>query len=272
VTACPNVTVFHDLQHKRHPEYFRRFDLPAWQFFLWAAARRSRILIAVSETTKADIMRFYSINEDRIHVVHHGVEEEFFRIAELRTNTEPFLLCASTLHPHKNLETLIRAFEEFHGNHPEFRLVITGLRGFHTETLEKLIAELNCGGRVELKGWIARSDLYTLFGRAHSFIYPSVFEGFGLPVIEAMAAGVPLACSDIEPLRSLTGAAALRFNPEDTGAIAQAMERLTTDQALRNSLSRAGRERASEFTWEACARETLNAIYTAIEAGPRAGS
>jgi glycosyltransferase involved in cell wall biosynthesis len=264
LTACPNVTVFHDLQHKRHPEYFRWFDLPAWQFFLWAAARRSRMLIAVSEATKVDIMHFYSIPEERIRVVHHGVDEEFFRIAELRTNAEPFLLCASTLHPHKNIETLIRAFEEFRPGHAEFKLVITGVRGFHTETLEKLIGELNCGDRVELKGWIPRSELYELFRRAHSFIYPSVFEGFGLPVIEAMAAGLPLACSDIEPLRSLTGTAALQFNPEDTGAITRAMERLTTDQALRVSLSRAGRERASAFTWEACARGTLDAIYAAI--------
>jgi glycosyltransferase involved in cell wall biosynthesis len=272
VTACPNVTVFHDLQHKRHPEYFRWFDLPAWQFFLWAAVRRSRVLIADSEATKTDIMHFYPISGERIRVVPLGVEDELFRIAEQRTTLEPFLLCASTLHPHKNLDRLIRAFEHFRRRHNSFKLVITGVEGFYTEALRRLITELGCAKSVELTGWIPRTDLYELFRRAHAFVYPSTFEGFGLPVVEAMAAGVPLACSDIEPLRSVTGDAALRFDPASTDELISAMERLSCDQILREALSRAGRERASQFTWEACARGTLDAIYVAIEAGPRAES
>jgi glycosyltransferase involved in cell wall biosynthesis len=272
LAPCPNVTVFHDLQHKRHPEYFRRFDLPAWQFFLWLSMRRSRVLIADSAATKADILHYYSIPEERIRVVPLGVEQEFFEIGGQRGATEPFLLCTSTLHPHKNLERLIRAFDTFRIRHRDFKLVVTGVRGFHTEPLERLVAELGCSGSVEFTGWLERTKLYHLFLKAHAFLYPSTFEGFGLPVVEAMAAGIPLGCSDIEPLRSITGDAALRFDPEDTGAIVHAMHQLTEDEMLRASLTQAGRARAAEFTWDACARGTLEAIYAAIEAGLRVGS
>jgi glycosyltransferase involved in cell wall biosynthesis len=273
-TACPNVTVFHDLQHKRHPEYFRWFDLPAWNFFLWASAKRSRILIADSEASADDLVRFYAIPPGRIRCVHLGVEDEFFRIASRRTRPEPFLLCTSTIHPHKNLDRLVRAFAQFRASRPEFRLVITGVRGFSAGDVEKLVADLQCEDAVDLTGWLPRSDLYNLFEHAHGFIYPSIFEGFGLPVVEAMAAGIPLACSDIEPLRTLAGDAALRFDPARTEEIVSAMERLAGDEELRAMLSKAGVERAASFTWEACARGTLaaiqTAIQTAIEAGPRA--
>jgi glycosyltransferase involved in cell wall biosynthesis len=150
--------------------------------------------------------------------------------------------------------------------------VITGVRGFHTDPLTRLVAELGSGDAVEFAGWLPRTELYDLFRRAHAFFYPSTFEGFGLPVVEAMAAGIPLGCSDIEPLRSITADAAWRFDPADTGAIADAMHRLTEDDNLRSSLVRAGRVRAAQFTWDACARGTLGAIHAAIGAGPRAGS
>ena len=103
---CPNVTVFHDLQHKRHPEYFRWFDLPAWQFLLWAAAHRSRSLIAVSEATRADLRRYYGVDAS---VIYHGVEPELFDIAE-RREPQRTRSGLSTLHPHKNLERLVRAW------------------------------------------------------------------------------------------------------------------------------------------------------------------
>ena len=267
VTPCPNITVFHDLQHKRHPEYFRWFDLPAWNLFLWGAVRRSRILIAVSEATKADLMRYYGLPPSRIRVVHHGVEDAFFDIGRRRAGTEPILLCTSTSHPHKNLDRLIRAFERFRSVRKEFRLIITGVRGFAAQGLEKLVSD-----GIEMTGWIPRSELYDLFRQAHAFVYPTTFEGFGLPVIEAMAAGVPLVCSDIEPLRTLTGSAALRFDPTDTNALVQALERIVSDEELRESLTRIGRERAGAFTWEQCARGTLDAIYEATGANPRVES
>jgi glycosyltransferase involved in cell wall biosynthesis len=260
--GCPNVTVFHDLQHKRHPEYFRRFDLPAWNLFLALSVRRSHILLADSEATREDLRRFYHVDDSRIVVAPLGVEPEFYNLSRA---PEPFFLCVSTLHPHKNLDNLLTAFAQFRQERPDFRMMMTGVRGFHTTAVERRIAELRLGESVTLTGWIERAELYELFRRAAAMIYPSTFEGFGLPVIEAMAAGLPLACSNIEPLHSIVAGAAIEFAPEDVNAMTVAMRRLTHQT---DDLVMRGRERAASFTWEKTARKTLSAI----EAGLRAGS
>ncbi|HSB14752.1 MAG TPA: glycosyltransferase family 1 protein [Bryobacteraceae bacterium] len=264
--SCPAVTVFHDLQHKRHPEHFRWFDLPFWRIFLYLAARRSKFLIAVSDATRKDLERFYHLATERIRVVPEGVDERLFEIGRDRAafEAESFLLAVSTLHPHKNLDRLIRVFSRFHTDRPDFRLVIVGLRGFHAEEIEKEVQELGLGGAITLTGWIPRDQLYSLFRRAHSFVYPSTFEGFGLPVLEALAAGIPSACSAIEPLMSLAGDAALQFDPQDEDAMLEAIRRLTCDLALRGQLAQQGPRRAAAFSWKKTAEATLAALRDAV--------
>ena len=254
-SPCRQVTVFHDLQHKRHPEYFRWFDLPFWRLLLWAAAHRSHRLIAVSEATRADLLRFYRIPKERIAVIHHGVEPAFSSLD--RSRIDPYVLCVSTLHPHKNLPRLIRAYGQ---KRRDFRLILAGLRGFHTETVEHLIEEMGLRESVQITGWVSRDELYSLYERAQAFVYPSTFEGFGMPVLEALAAGIPVACADIPPLREVAGNAALFFDPSDESAIADAIERVMTDSALREKLAQAGPERAQPFTWERCAQRTLDVL------------
>lgn len=243
---CPQVTVFHDLQHVRHPEHFRWFDLPAWQFLLWASARRSTRLIAVSEATRRDLIAHY--RKDAV-VIPHGVEPELF---SLQRTPEKFILCVSTLHPHKGIEALIAAFAKFRASHPEFRLVLAGMRGFASANIESLAGE-----GVETTGWIPREQLLDLYRRAWAFVFPSTFEGFGMPVAEALAAGVPVACSDIPPLREVAGEAVLYFPPG-----APELERICFDEELRSQLASEGPRRAARFTWEASARRTLDVILT----------
>jgi glycosyltransferase involved in cell wall biosynthesis len=255
LTGCPCVTVFHDLQHKRHPEHFRWFDLPFWRMLLWASAHRSRHLIAVSEATRTDLLRFYKLGDGRVTVIPHGVEKGFFLLD--RTKTEPYVLCVSTLHPHKNIDRLIRAYARVKRS---FRLMFAGMRGFHAQSVDALIAELGVGESVQLTGWISRAELYGLYARTQAFIYPSTFEGFGMPVLEAMAAGIPVACSDIPPLREVAGDAALFFDPLDEGAIAMALERIVSDEVLRRRLAEAGPLRARQFTWERAAERTLQVL------------
>jgi glycosyltransferase involved in cell wall biosynthesis len=257
LSPCPCVTVFHDLQHKRHPEHFRWFDLPFWRLLLWASAHRSRRLIAVSEATRQDFLRYYRVNPERVAVIHHGVEPRFFELN--RSVTGPYVLCVSTLHPHKNLERLLRAYAR---RKRDFELVLAGMRGFHSRPIEALISELDLAQRVRLTGWIPREELYHLYERARAFIYPSTFEGFGMPVLEAMAAGLPVACSDIPPLREVAGDAALFFDPLDEDAICNALERIASDETLRRRLAQAGRERARPFTWERAAEQTLRVLNT----------
>src|SRR5579864_4458620 len=146
--GCPQVTVFHDLQHKRHPEYFRWFDLPFWRFLLYWSAHLSTLLVADSEATLRDLEWFYRLPGSRIRVVPLGVDPKFFELARARS-PEPFLLSVSTLHPHKNLDRLLGAFAEFHRARPEFRLVIAGLRGFDAANLERLRNSLGLADRSE---------------------------------------------------------------------------------------------------------------------------
>jgi glycosyltransferase involved in cell wall biosynthesis len=254
-TACRQVATFHDLQHKRHPEYFRWFDLPFWRFLLWASARKSRRIIVPSGNTRADLVYYYGVLRDRIVVIPHGVSPDFFDLK--RPELDPFLLCVSTLHPHKNIERLIRAY----ARKPRAqRLILAGMRGFHTQPVEKLIADLNLRECVEITGWLARDKLLGLYDRAWACVYPSTFEGFGMPVLEALAAGIPLACSDIPPLREVAGEAALFFDPLSEDAIASALDRIAGDEAVRCKLAREGRERARSFTWKRAAEMTLNAL------------
>ena len=260
--GCPQVTVFHDLQHKRHPEHFRWFDLPFWRFLLYWSAQVSQVLIAVSEATRVDLERFYRVPSEKVRVVPEGVEPEFFEIAR-RRHPQPFLLSVSTLHPHKNFERLLRAFAEFRKARPEFRLVIAGLRGFDAENLELLRDHLGLTQTVEFTGWIPRNELYELYARAFAFLYPSKFEGFGLPVLEALAAGVPAACSLIEPLTSMAGDAALQFDPMDEAALLEAMIRIVSDNQLRIQLADAGPRRAATFSWNTTAQLTLDALRDA---------
>jgi glycosyltransferase involved in cell wall biosynthesis len=188
-----------------------------------------------------------------------GVDPVFFDIARRRC-PEPFLLAVSTLHPHKNLDGLLRAFAPFRRAHPEFRLVVCGLHGFFTGPLHDLRDSLGLRDAVEFPGWIPRRDLHELYARAWAFVYPSLFEGFGLPLLEALASGIPTACSHIEPLASIAAGAALEFDPLDTTAITEAMLRITTDEALRARLAEAGPLRAAQFSWRKTAEATLAAL------------
>jgi glycosyltransferase involved in cell wall biosynthesis len=240
--GCPMVTVFHDLQHKRHPEYFRWFDLPFWNFFLWAAARRSRGLIASSVATHDDLRRYYGRSSEAIHL---GVEREFIEIAQ-RREPRDYLLCVSTTHPHKNLERLLRVHAQMK-NAP--KLILTGVRGFAAKEIESL-----AGASVQIAGWVPREQLHEFYRAALGLIYPSTFEGFGLPVLEAMAAAVPVACSDIPPLREIAQSTVHFFDPFSDREIRDALlllasGRISTDAAQR---------RAAQFTWEKTARATLD--------------
>jgi len=244
ICSCPTVTVFHDLQHKRCPQHFRWWELPFWKLFLWASVKSSNRIIAVSAATRDDLVRFYNIKAE---IIHHGVEPKFFEIANQR---EPrgYILCVSTLHPHKNLRRLLQVHARTTGLPA---LVITGLKGFATKEIEKL-----AGRNVRTTGWIPREEVYELFRCADAFVYPSTFEGFGMPVLEAMAAGVPVACSDIPPLKEVAGPTVLYFNPADENEIQDAIQQLMHESGLVES----ARARAAGFTWEKSARETLRVL------------
>jgi glycosyltransferase involved in cell wall biosynthesis len=271
LTACPTVTTIHDLQHLRHPEYFRWFELPFWRYFVWQSVRTSSRIIAVSESTRSDLLQYYSTPEKQVVVAWHGVDEEFSEIRLRREGRcfEPILLCPSTTHPHKNHSRLLRVFRRFRISHPEWRLLLTGIRGFADEAIRNQVESTKMDSGILSLGWLPRRELYACFERAAAVIYPTTFEGFGLPVLEGLAAGIPTACSDIEPLRTIAGDAAVLFDPASEDSMLDALERTTMSPELRERLSQSGPLRASQFTWRKCAESTLEVLLDAARQGTR---
>ncbi len=260
MAGCPQVTVFHDLQHKRHPEFFRAWDLPFWNILLAASAARSQGLIAVSENTARDLALFYPATKGKVAVIPHGVDPEFFAIGRNRGETSPFVLAVSTLHPHKNLDRLIDAFARFRRKYPQFRLVVAGLDGFASAELRRLVADAGLNQAIQLTGWIPRGDLLDLFRTAHAFIAPSLFEGFGMPLAEALAAGIPTACSTIPSFDEVAGDTARRFDPCSIEAIEAALEVIATDEKFRARALAEGPQRAARFDWHRAAAATLQEL------------
>lgn len=260
-SPCPNVTLIHDLQHHRHPEYFRRADLLAWRLLVWSSAKGSSRILTVSEASREDIHAVYGVELDRIHTAEPGVEPELFQLD--RSRAERMILCVSTLHPHKNIERLIDAFAQFRKGRPDYRLVLAGMRGFHAEAVERRVAEHGLENVIRLTGWIPRSEVIELYARAEFAVFPSTFEGFGIPVAEAMAAGVPLITSAVRPMTDTAGGTALLFPPGDTEALVSEMEALAGSAETRVRLAALARERAAQYTWDRAAAVTLDTLELA---------
>jgi glycosyltransferase involved in cell wall biosynthesis len=252
---------------------------------LWSARAASR-LIAISGATRDDLVRFAGARPEKIAVVHHGVAERFrpvtdqAAIAAARERygiVPPYFLYLGTVQPRKNLARLIEAFAQiderpttndqrlaapedrssFAVRRSSVQLVIAGKKGWLTEAIERRAAELGVAERVAFTGYVADADVPALLSGALAFVFPSLYEGFGMPVLEAMACGAPVLTSNTSSLAEVAGDAALLAGPEDTGAIAAGLARLAGDAALREDLRRRGRARAAEFTWDRCAEQTL---------------
>mgnify|MGYP003346500311 CR=1 FL=1 len=185
--SAPNATIIHDLQHHWHPEFFKWTDLQAWRLLVWASAKHSARILTVSEASREDIHAVYGVALDQIHAAEPGVEPDFFSLT--REKEEPLILCVSTLHPHKNIERLVDAFAVFRARHPEYKLVLAGMRGFHGDAVERRVRHHQLEAQVRMTGWIPRAEIMELYARARFAVFPSTFEGFGMPVPEAMAGG-----------------------------------------------------------------------------------
>lgn len=264
--GCPKVTVIHDLQHVRQPQNFGVIERAAWRASVWTAIRFSRRIVTVSESSRRDILEVYGLEPERVRTVHHGVEPAFFGLPAglpasaargSRIIPEPYLLSVSTVHPHKNWGRWLEAYAKLAAEGFPQHLVIAGLEGKYSRELTRLIAEKKLDRRVHLTGWLARPALLSLFRFAEALVFPSTFEGFGMPVLEAMAAGVPVACSNIPPLHEAAGSAALFFDPLSEYSMMRSVRELLRDGNLRCRLIEQGRQRAACFTWTRAAEQTL---------------
>ena len=278
---CTVVTL-HDLGYLAFPQAHtarRRLDLHLST--LWSARAASHI-IAISQATKDDLVKHYRVPPEKITVVHHGVAPHFHQPikCDIITATqqryatgEHYLLYVGTIQPRKNLLRLIDAFAEVvKGTYSDaalaqhLTLVLAGKRGWLTQEIEQRAASHGIAERVRFIGYVADEDLPALLQGAHAFVFPSLYEGFGMPVLEAMAGGTPVLTSTTTSLPEVAGDAALLVDPQSSQAIATGITHLITDPALRQRLSDRGKQWAQRFTWQRCAEETHHVLMSALRA------
>jgi glycosyltransferase involved in cell wall biosynthesis len=276
-STCPaagrivRVTTIHDLNYKLVPDTHFGMRGLGMRVLVPLAARRSRRLIVDAESTRVDLNRHLGTPREKVDVAPLAARvppdpvatPEADLRARLGLGDRPLALSLSAKRPHKNLPRLFRALAAMD---PERRpvLVVPGYPTPHEEELRALADELGIAELVRMPPWLSAAELEGLYRIAAAAVFPSLYEGFGLPVLEAMARGVPVACSNRSSLPEVAGDAALIFDPEDTEAIRSAIERLLTDAALADRLRAAGRERAALFTWERTAELTVESYRRAL--------
>lgn len=261
--------LIHDLQHMNMPQNFGRLYLLFLRFFIYMSSVRSDAILTISNKVKKDIVGYYGIPEKDISVIYHGVDKDSFharsdeevRAIRAKYGLPPsFVLYIASSLPHKNYERLLDAFRILKAGRKELKLVLIGARDYGHEVIKKKIEELGLTGDVVFLGWLPFEDIPVIYSAAALFVFPSLHEGFGMPVLEAMACGVPVVCSDIEPLDEVAGGAARFVDPKDSGSIAAGMRDVLEDRALRERLVKDGFERAAAFSWEKTAADTLRAV------------
>ncbi len=265
------VTTIHDLIYRRFPETHHGVLSHGLALLVEVSARRSTRVLTPSLATKNDVVESLRVPAGRVDVAHHGpgmpAEAQPLAEAELRRSLdlgeEPIVLTVSAKRRHKNLARLIEAMG---GVERPAVLAIPGYPTDHELELLRRAEEVGAAERVRMLGWVDDRTLDGLYRAAACFVFPSLAEGFGLPVLEAMLRGAPVTCSNTTSLPEVAGDAALYFDPEDVEAIAAAVEQLLADPDLRERLSAAGRERAAGFTWESAAEATLESYDRAVNA------
>jgi glycosyltransferase involved in cell wall biosynthesis len=265
------VVTVHDLIYARFPDAHAGIRDKGMRVLVPSAARRSDRVIADSHRTREDLVELLGLARARIDVVPLGLgavrREQPLPERDVRTHLElgerDVVLSLSAKRPHKNLLALIGALAQIA---PERRpvLVIPGYPTAHESELRARAAALGIAGDLRFPAWLSNAELEGLWSITRAFVFPSLYEGFGLPVLEAMARGVPVACSNASSLPEVAGEAALLFDPHDQAAIASAISRLLSDETLRARLHARGIARARQFTWERTARLTLESYARAF--------
>jgi glycosyltransferase involved in cell wall biosynthesis len=272
VQPVPAVVTIHDLGYRYYPE---KHPLPERLYLNWStrhSARAARRVIAVSHATAHDLTALDGVPAEKIRVVHSGIDpmlrpvEDAAQLARVRTRygiPGPYVLHVGSIQPRKNLQRLVDAFDRVKGAVEGLSLVLAGRLSWGYQPILDRIAKRELADRVLLPGYVPDSDLTALYSGAAVYAFPSLYEGFGFPALEAMACGTPVVCANVSSLPELVNGAALTFAPPDVDAMAGALRRVLTDRALCEQLVRAGFERVERFTWDAAARKTLDVLEEA---------
>jgi glycosyltransferase involved in cell wall biosynthesis len=265
------ITTIHDLAVFKYPETFAPrggHDIVENQKRkLHFVKHYSDLVIAVSETTKKDAMEILGIPEKKIKVIYEAADPIYFQhspelVAEVKKKFQiegDYLLCVGTREPRKNLEKAVLAFAELAAANKDLSLVIAGKFGWGEESLGAKLQAVKLGQKVKILGFIEREDLARLYSGATAFVYPSLYEGFGLPILEAMSCGCPVITSDLGSMKEIAGEAAMLVSPQNPEEIANAFSKIYRNKKTAQELRLKGLKRAKEFSWEKTALQTLEA-------------
>ena len=262
------VTTFYDFAPYRVPDLFPRLSTAKLKTLYSFAAKKSDRIIAVSESTKKDAAEFLNFPAEKITKIYNGIDGRFFEAdsssrEDVKKNykiTDKYILFLGTLEPRKNLSRVLDAFAKFkkdYRNNFDYQLVVAGKKGWLTEEYFQHAKDLGIEDEVIFTGYVGGDELKPLYANAEFFVMPSLWEGFGQTIVEAMACGTPCLVSKVSSIPEVAGQSAYFVDPNDTDGIAKGMGELAASQELREKLSAAGKEQAKKFSWEKCARETL---------------
>lgn len=270
----PTVTMTHDVGFRRAPELYAQKELAYHRFSMWLAAKTARMILVPSEFTKREILELYDIPERRLKVIYHGFDSGRFRVMEDAQEVQktldrygirrPYCLYVGRLQEKKNIPNLIRAFAEVRKKKPEVVLVLAGKPDYHFDRMRELIQKLQLEQAIVLSGYVPAEDIPALMNGATAFVFPSAYEGFGFPVLEAQACGTPVVASSAASLPEVGGDGALYADPASPDSIAEQILRILDDSKLRHELRQRGFANLKRFSWEKCAQQTLNALEMAV--------
>lgn len=270
MSSMKTIVTIHDLAFKLFPETFKWQNRSYLNFIVPLSIKKADKVIAVSKNTKKDIIREYNVNPNKIKVIYNGVDEKYRRInddeiinkiKEKYKLPKDFILYLGTLEPRKNIERLIKGFNKTKKNN--IKLVIAGGKGWLYDDVFKLVKKLNLEEKVIFTGYIDEKDIVLLYNAATLFVYPSLYEGFGLPPLEAMACGTPVITSNLSSLPEVVGDAAITVNPNNVKDLIEAIDKVLNNKELQRKMIQKGLKRANKFTWKNTARETIK-VYKEV--------
>jgi glycosyltransferase involved in cell wall biosynthesis len=276
MTPCRSVVTIHDCIHLRFPQYLpSKLGYAYARGQMWAATHQAARVITVSEASKRDILRYFRVPESRIDVIYNAIDDRFWQeptaveigsVRERYRLTDPFVLYAGNIKPHKNLERLIEAFHLMRHDNPDLanvQLLIIGDEISKYATLRRAVHRHKLHKHVRFFGFVSDQTLAALYRLADVFVFPSLYEGFGLPPLEAMASGTPVVVSNVSSLPEVVGDAAVLVDPHDVGSIVDGLRLVLTDPVRAEEMRRKGLERAREFSWERSVARTLE-VYKRV--------
>ncbi len=273
-SKIPSVLVMHDLNYEHLPQLLPWSTLAYYRWFLPRYAHKATRIVTVSEFSKSDIVSTYQISPEKIDVAHNGANEIFkpldeetkMKIKNQFSGGADYLLFVGSLHPRKNVIRLLQAFELFKNEHPcDIKLIVVGEKMFGEQALENTYRQMTHAGDVVFTGRLKPEELHHVTASAMALVFVPLFEGFGIPVVEAMKCGTPVIASNITSMPEVAGDAALYADPYSVMSIKKAMGKMVNDGKLRESLSAMGLERSKMFTWDITAQKVWKSIEIVMD-------